>query len=49
MLTVNIDLQDRLMNSQLGTIKHISVDTKGNVINIYKKFDDSKAGLKKNE
>ena len=47
MLTVNIDLQDKLVNGQLGTIKHISIDTKGNVIKIYIKFDDSKAGLKK--
>ena len=47
MLTVNIDLQDKLVNGQLETIKHISIDTKGNVIKIYIKFDDSKAGLKK--
>ena len=47
MLTVNIDLQDKLVNGQLGTIKHIRIDTKGNVIKIYIKFDDSKAGLKK--
>ena len=30
MLIVNIDLQDRLVNDQLGTIKRISVDTKSN-------------------
>ena len=47
MLTVNIDLQDRLVNGQLGTIKHISIDTKGNVTKIYVKFHDSKVGLKK--
>ena len=47
MLTVNIDLQDRLVNGQLGTIKHISTDKQGNVAKIYIKFDDSKAGAKK--
>ena len=46
-LIVNIDLQDRLVNGQLGTNKHISIDTKGNVTKIYIKLDDSKAGLKK--
>ena len=47
MLTVKIDLQDRLVNGQLGTIKHISIDTKGNVAKIYLKFHELKAGLKK--
>ena len=47
MLTVNINLQDKLANCQLGTSKHISIDTKSNVTKIYIKFDDSKAGLKK--
>ena len=32
---------------QSGTIKHISIDTKGHVTKIYVKFHDSKAGLKK--
>ena len=41
MLTVNIDLQHRLVNGQLGTIKHFSVDTKGAVAKIYIKFDDT--------
>ena len=47
MLTVNFDLQDRLINGQIGAIKHIS--SKGrtnNITNIYVKFDDVKAGLK---
>ena len=47
MLTVNIDLQDNLVNGQLGTIKHISIDTKCNVTKMYIKLDDSKAGLRK--
>ena len=47
MLAVNIDLQDRLVNGQLETIKHISTDKQGNVAKIYIKFDDSKAGAKK--
>ena len=47
MLTLNIDLRDRLLNSKLGTIKYISIDTKDNVTKIYIKSDDLKAGLKK--
>ena len=41
MLTVNIDLQHRLVNGQLGTIKHFSVDTKGAVAKIYINFGDA--------
>ena len=45
MLTVNIDLQDRLINGQIGTILQVSYN--GNKVNkIYVKFDDPKAGLK---
>ena len=44
MLTVNIDLQDRLVNR---LVKHISTDKQANVAKIYIKFDDSKAGAKK--
>ena len=47
LLTFNIDLQDRLVNGELGTIKHISIDTKGNATKMYIKLDDSIAGLKK--
>ena len=47
MLTVNIDLQDRLVNGQLGTVKCIRTDSGRNVSKIYITFDDSKAGLKK--
>ena len=47
MPTVNIDLQDRLVNGQLGTLKHIIKDRNGNVAKIYVQFDDPRAGLKK--
>ena len=47
MLTVNIDLQDRLVNGQLGAVKCIHTDSERNVSKIYIKFDDSKAGLKR--
>ena len=47
MLTVNIDLQDRLVNGQQGTVKCIRTDSERNVSKIYIKFDDSKAGLKR--
>ena len=45
MLTTNIDIADRLINGQLGTIMRINVSpiTQNPTI-IYIKFDDSKAG-----
>ena len=47
MLTINVDLQDRLINSQLGTVKHIALNDQCNISKIYIKFDDNKAGLKR--
>ena len=47
MLTANTDLQDRLINGQIRTIKHISKDRTNNITKLYVKFDDAKAGLKK--
>ena len=44
MLTVNVDLSDRLVNGQLGTVKHISKNMNGDVTKIYIKFDDAGAG-----
>ena len=32
MLTVNVDMQDGLVNGQLETVKHISIDMKSNII-----------------
>lgn len=32
MLKLNINLQNRLVNMQLGVLKHILTDTKGNTI-----------------
>ena len=46
-LTVNVDLQDRLVNGQLGTVKHIVLNSQNNVSKMYINFDDCKAGLKK--
>ena len=45
MLTINVDLQDRLVSGQLGTVKHIVLNSQNNVSKIYIKFDDCKAGL----
>ena len=46
MLTVNIDIQDRLINGQIGTIRHIEF-AQGSVRKVYVKFSgeqvDSKA------
>ena len=47
MLTVNIDIADRLINGQIGTVMHISSDVNGQILKIYIKFDDVHAGLKK--
>ena len=47
MLTVHVVLQDRLLNGRLGTVKNIVLNSQNNVREIYIKFDDFKAGLKK--
>ena len=47
MLTVNVDLRDRLVNGQLDTVKHICKNLNGKVTKIYIKFDDAGAGQKK--
>ena len=46
MLTMNVDLQDRLINDQLGTVK-LAINDQRNISNIYIKFGDNKAGLKR--
>lgn len=46
MLTVNFGPDDRLVDGQLCTIKHILKGGNGNVTKIYIEFDDSQAGLK---
>ena len=43
MLTVNIDLNDRLVNGQLGTVDNI-VFTESGISKIYLKFDDPLVG-----
>ncbi|XP_057310034.1 uncharacterized protein LOC130648031 [Hydractinia symbiolongicarpus] len=45
MLTVNIDIADRLINGQIGTVKHVTTDSNKNVLKIYLHLDDSNAGL----
>ena len=46
MLTVNADLEDRLVNGQLATVKHFQTDQNGNVLKMYIAFDDCVAALK---
>ena len=46
MLTVNVDIPDRLTNGQIGTVKHI-LRNSSKISKVYIKFDDNKAGLKK--
>ena len=46
MLTVNIDISDRLINGQIGTVSFIECEDSCAKI-VYIKFDDIKAGVKK--
>ena len=48
MVTINIDLQDKIIICQLGTVKHIGIDSLGNVLKIYIKHDDFKSGFRRN-
>ena len=45
MLTVNIDIQDRLTNGQLGIIRHIEF-AQASVRKVYVKFSDEQAASK---
>ena len=45
MLTVNLDIQYRLINGQTGNISHIKF-AQDSVRKVYVKFSDEKAGLK---
>ena len=45
MITANLDIPDRLINGQLGIVKHVKFEH-GKVTTIYLKLDDHKAGLK---
>ena len=47
MLTMNVDLEDRLMIGQSGAVKHIAINDQQSISKIYIKFDDNKAGLKR--
>ncbi|XP_057310673.1 uncharacterized protein LOC130648634 [Hydractinia symbiolongicarpus] len=47
MLTTNIDIEDRLINGQIGMIVDFKYSTANNVDIIFVKFDDPLAGLKK--
>ena len=46
MLTTNVDITDRLINGQLGTVMKVNVDNVSNKPStIFVKFDDSNAGI----
>ena len=45
MLAVNIDIQDRQINGQIGIIKHIEF-SRGSVCKVYIKFSDEQADSK---
>ena len=45
MLTVNLDIQDRLINGQTENIRNIKF-SQGCVKKVYIKFSDEQAGLK---
>ena len=38
MPTINVDLQEKLVNRQFGTVKHIVLNSQNNVSKIYIKF-----------
>ena len=40
MLTMNVELQDRLISGQLGTVKHIAIINQRNISKIYMIYDD---------
>ena len=46
MITVNINVEDKLCNGQIGVIRHIKYDNSGNVEKIFLQMDDPKVGLK---
>ena len=46
LLTVNVDLEDRLVDGQLVTVKHFQKNQNRNVSKIYVAFDDCESGLK---
>ena len=45
MITNNIDVSDKLSNGQIGTMKHIKMES-GTVTTVYVKLDDDSAGSK---
>ena len=45
MVTVNVDIKDRLINGQTENIKHIEF-AQGSVQKVFVKFSDEQAGLK---
>ena len=45
-ISKNIDIVDRLVNGQVGTVKRFKVDCNNKVSGIYVKLDDEKAGKK---
>ena len=47
MLTANVNIDDHLVNGQLGTIADITEDSSGILSTIYVKFGDQNAGLMK--
>lgn len=49
MLITNIDINDRLINGQMGTITKIVINHNTKLSVIYIKFDDSQAGIKAKE
>ena len=44
MLTTNINIQDRLITGQMGTVVKIQVNKTNKPTILYKKFDDENAG-----
>ena len=46
MLTTNIDVEDKLCNGQIGKIRHLAYDSRGDIKKIYLEMEGDDVGLK---
>ena len=44
LLTINVDLEDKLVNAQLRIVKHFQNNQNGTVLKIYEAFNDCESG-----
>ena len=46
MITTNVDVSDKLNNGQIGTVNNFKFDQQGNIMIVYLKMEDNKAGMR---